>query len=201
MTPAERTRALYFQDRRTGIKLLDRQVSLGDRTYLIEPEPSPAEIVFDRIACGSAATFVGTVLDARTHPIADGTFLFTDYVLRLDEAIRMPSWSFVAGDEIILSRPGGALTVDGILTTASTDLFRALTKGVQYVLFASYIPSTRSFISRLPSGTFSLVGNEVLPHRDLPISDRLVEFRKIQRDEFLMYLRTTWGHCHGLESR
>jgi hypothetical protein len=123
------------------------------------------------VKCPSDGSFLGTVLSAVSNPIADGTFLFTDYEVRLDEVFRMPPAPVRrVGATVVVTRPGGRLTVDGTTVQAVVSDMPLLALNKQYVFSAHQIAETLSF-QTVHQELFEVDGERAHSIRPLPSAD------------------------------
>ena len=71
------------------------------------------------LRCAADHVFVGTVEGARSLPIADGTFLFTQYTVMVTEGIVPgPIGGIRPGTRVTVLRPGGSMRVEEYTITA-----------------------------------------------------------------------------------
>jgi len=103
---------------------------------------------------------IGVPLKARTLPIEDHTFAFTQYEVRVEKVISGGQSNVVPGDVIVVSRGGGDLTVDNVLVKAIEPAFSEFSLNQSYILMLRSIPGTTSYRA-LGSGTFAVKNGEV----------------------------------------
>jgi hypothetical protein len=147
MTPTQRIRSRTFAQFDSGSRLLDEGVSVAESELPYgEPDP-PSELeVLARVACDSAALFAGVVRSAVTNPTENGTWLFTDYEVLVEEVLRArPSIGVREGDTVVLSRVGGVLTVDGEEISATSSGYPLLQLRHRYLFAADYLSDAGSF--------------------------------------------------------
>lgn len=101
-----------------------------------------------RITCAADAIVVATVKQSASQITASQRFVFTDYGLLVQEVLRNNTPEIIHREsEISVTRPGGAVLVDGRRITAIDESFLPLRRGNQYLLFLRYLPETESFAS------------------------------------------------------
>jgi hypothetical protein len=103
---------------------------------------------------------IGTPIKARSLPIEDHTFAFTQYAVRVEKVVSNDQNGLLPGDTIIVSRGGGELTVDNVLIKAIEPAFSEFLLNQSYVLMLRSIPGTTSYRA-LASGTFAVRNGEV----------------------------------------
>jgi len=81
MTPAQRHHSQIFEEFSTGARLLDELTNLNHFRDRGVSDPVAMSEIATELRCAADHVFVGTVEDARSLPIAVGTFLFTEYTV------------------------------------------------------------------------------------------------------------------------
>jgi hypothetical protein len=154
MTPAQRYHSRLFSEYQTSGRILDTLMGISIN---YEPEDFPSGTdqtlreYMKQEACSIAdAAFEGTVVIAASHPIDDGTFLFTDYTIQVTDPYRMPVNSGLSrSSTVIVGRPGGELTVEGQLIKARVNTDPPLIVGTTYIVFAHYHAGFKVFDSSI----------------------------------------------------
>jgi hypothetical protein len=77
--------------------------------------------------------------------IEEGTFIFTDYEARVDEALKSYSAQINSTQAITVTRIGGAVILNGHHVRATDHRQEVLEIGNQYLLYLRLIPTTNSF--------------------------------------------------------
>ncbi len=103
---------------------------------------------------------IGTPIKARSLPIEDHTFAFTQYAVRVEKVVANDQNGLLPGDTIIVSRGGGELTVDNVLIKAIEPAFSEFLLTQSYVLMLRAIPGTTTYRA-LGSGTYAVRNGEV----------------------------------------
>lgn len=103
---------------------------------------------------------IGTPVKARTLPIANRTFAFTQYAVHVEKVISSGQTHVLAEDTIIVSRGGGELMVDNVLIKAVESAFSEFELNQSYVLMLRVIPGTTTYRA-LASGTYAVRNGQV----------------------------------------
>jgi hypothetical protein len=180
MTPLERRHSEQFDSFRTGTRILDRLETVKKFAH---PSDTSVRVTIDSLVanhtCANPSVFVGRVESQRSHPISDGTFLFTDYVVRVEQLVRnrgaRPSLS--PGRTIVVARPGGAIDIGGVTVTATHDMYPPLRTGGLYLFFAEPILGLDTFKSGTRSLTLEIDAESVRRVVDPPARARAGEPR------------------------
>lgn len=125
------------------------------------------------IAGISNAVVVGTLKAKASALTGNGEFIFSDFQMNVEDVLKdNPEHPIKPKSDIIITRPGGTLEINGRTVYAVTLGFRPFQIGSRYVLFLNYIPATgayRPFAERsfrlLPTGVSPLSPNR--PYKDL----------------------------------
>ena len=112
---------------------------------------------FDRQLSGNT-----NLLNKDSQLIADGTFLFTDHGLRLEEVIKNNSAAPIeVGNTVTVTRDGGVVQLDHRILRARPN-FEPPLVGNRYLLFLRFVPTTRSY-SMYGNGAFELNSQSIKP--------------------------------------
>jgi hypothetical protein len=161
MDPVTRFHSRQYETFKTHERIVDRKTTvhvIADEVGVMNP-PSREDIV-RRLTCTAAAVFTGTVLSSASFPTDDGTFLFSDYQVRIDDVLKMPAPEAQRhrADTVVVNRPGGRIVVEGTPIEAWASLFPALKASTQYVFFVTYHATTRTFQTDEARGVFEIAG-------------------------------------------
>ena len=158
MSDRQREHAKLFAGYGTGKKLIDLVRKYGSANVVHGPgleagNPfAPSLTRPDRVkiaTCSSDAIVIGTVLNKNSQLTIDGEFIFTDYEVRIENIANNRNSNFLKKDNtIIVSRSGGAVSVDGHLVTAQDSGSPALTVDQTYLFFLSFIQDTGDYTTR-----------------------------------------------------
>jgi hypothetical protein len=115
-----------------------------------------------RMTCAADAIVLGTVKTSASQITEGQNFLFTDYVLLVQQVLKNNSRSPIQQEaEIDITRPGGAVLIGNKRITAIDESLLPLRRGKQYLLFLRYLPETESFASIETGESYELNGNDV----------------------------------------
>jgi hypothetical protein len=136
-------------------------VGLGPR---LKESQTPEEY-FGKLANASDAIIRGRVVAKASQITEDDTFIFTDYDVEVTEVFGNNKTSPLAtGRNIVVTRPGGKIVVDGIIVEVTDDHFLPLpVDGNEVVLFLHYIPETGAYQATRDTGSFQLDGEILRP--------------------------------------
>jgi hypothetical protein len=139
MTDAQKHHATFHRPSAGSVPLIERGVSVTTHTSPgLLARPSFDELVRASV-CASDAVVQGVVVGGESFPLEDGTFLFTDYHVRVSNSLRTrPGVEVQAGEIVIVSRRGGSILVEGELIFASSMAVPPLSRS-PHVLFLTQI--------------------------------------------------------------
>jgi len=135
---------------------------------------------------------MGTPLDARTLPIEDRSFLFTEYSVRVERVFSNDRHGILPGDTIVIARGGGQLTVQGFVVKAVEPAFDEFRLNQRYIFMLRAIPNSDAYRA-LGSGTFA-VDNEIVSTTS-HLEERKSPRRKL--DDFLSELDLAVARKHS----
>lgn len=138
MTPRQRYHSEQFSKYRRHTRLLDQKTSVTISADRTGGPPRLIDDVLRELTCTAGAVFTGRASSAASNPIADGTFLFTDYEVLIDRIVRMPDAEKFRQPStfVVVTRPGGMVLVDGDAVSATVSDFPFLSMGRPYLFFA-----------------------------------------------------------------
>ena len=174
-------RQLYRDYRGTGKlqDLLNRQANNNDElTVALIPGPpelsprgtsaTPTKIL-DKLAAEADAVVVGVVKDKASQLTENGTFIFTDYDLSVEEVLKDNHAAHVEPQtSLTVTRPGGKVALNGRAVTAIDRSFKRLAVGGRYLLFLRYVPATGAYQALNDKGSFEIDNNKVAALTELP---------------------------------
>jgi hypothetical protein len=115
------------------------------------------------MACTSDAAVMGAMGHGSSAPMRGDAFLYTDTEFKVEEVLKdNPKAPIKPGTTIIVTRPGGVLTVKGRTVRAIDPNFKDFRPGRRYLLFLQYIPTTEAYEANAENG-FELLGPKVAP--------------------------------------
>jgi hypothetical protein len=166
MTATQRERAKLHADEKSGTRVLDEvgaEVSKGVDFQFNRPAKTVVAALTD-LACKSTNVFIANVQSVDSHPILDGTFIFSDYEVRVTEAFRGASLPGLGvGGLATVTRPGGAIVIDGKPVRATISTFPSLTLGDTYLFFGTYVPAAEAVRTTDWQGQFRLLNGRAVP--------------------------------------
>jgi hypothetical protein len=115
---------------------------------------------------------IGEVTDQKSSLTAEGTFVFTDYSLTVEQILKdNPSAALRPMGNIIVTRPGGAVQFSGRTIKATDESVAPLEMGKRYLLFLDYIPATKAYKAFRSGSAFRIEGGKSvkLTKEHLPI--------------------------------
>lgn len=145
-------------------------------------------MVLANIACNSHSDLVvlGKLGKGVSSPTVDQGFIYTDWDLTVEEIFRnTAATSIQQGETIVVTRPGGELTINGRHVFAEIDRFPRFHPGEEVLLYLRSLPVGTYALSS-PDGFF-LSRSKVIP------IDRILnsQFAGVQRDSFLQLVHNT----------
>ena len=167
-----------YEDVTKGKKLRDLVAERGDVSAgrfvpeQIMPRFTLGEYL-KNLACKADAVVVGTVKDTSSQVIDEGTFIFTDYQIVVEEIIKDNAFApLPAAAEITVSRSGGSVRLNGHIVRTIDYSQQPLDKGSKYLMFLRYAPPTgdyQSFNDSLSEDTFRLRGTKLTQVSSIPL--------------------------------
>lgn len=93
---------------------------------------------------------------------ATGTYVFTDYELRIEEVLKDAVASRLKPEaNITVTRPGGKVLLFGATASFTDFAFKPLMPGRRYLLFLSYLPSTNAYRAVNSESSFDITDTRV----------------------------------------
>lgn len=138
-----------------------------------EKTPSTTNELLQWITCDADAVVVGTVSSKTSQLTEDGTFVFTDYDMQVEEAVKNNTRTPIQqGRNIVITRPGGAVKLNGKIIRVMDKSLQPLEIGKRYLLFLRQISSTGAYRAVNKESSFELNQNQVrrLTEKQLPYS-------------------------------
>jgi len=114
---------------------------------------------YQKLACQADAVALGhTSLWA--HHLSDFGTAYTDYAFVIDTLLKDNQKSSIRSKpDIVVTRPGGSLTVNNDLVTFEFQGFPNLQSGITYLQFLQYIPETFAYQAVDAFSTLVAIGN------------------------------------------
>lgn len=155
--------------------------------------PPPLSEILARVTCESDAVIIGTVRGRSSHLMEGGTFLFSDYEIVVDEALKNSLASAPApASTITVTRAGGAVLLNGRFVRAIDWEMAPLEVGERYLLYLKYLPETGAYRptygTALLEDTFHLDGERAaqVSRRRLPLGWE----QTAELNEFMVQVRS-----------
>jgi hypothetical protein len=163
----EHHRQLY-PEYRTGAKLSDlasqqrsdihvsKTQPIGLRGGLLNAPAYPSQFL-RALSCESSIVVIGTMTEGSSQITENGEFVYTDHVFRISEVLKLTDGvALEPGSEILVTRPGGTVVIDGKRVQASDPNFPPFQPGRRYLLYLRYLPTSDSYKAG-PEYSFALI--------------------------------------------
>lgn len=147
----------------------DLQVMIGTPNVPRLPNEPPFNLsVFLRdMLCDSDVVLTGEVKNKTSQLTKYGEFAFTDYELAVEDILKNNTTNPIQpNNNIIVTRPGGTIKLNGKVIRAIDVSFKPLEKGGRVLLFLKFIPATGAYRTFSSKGSFKLDGNELVKLTD-----------------------------------
>ncbi|MGZ8844984.1 MAG: hypothetical protein ACXW3C_00820 [Pyrinomonadaceae bacterium] len=129
--------------------------------------------------CKAVSIVLGTVKSKASQLTTDGTFIFTDYELTVNDVLKNnPNFHIEPNTEITITRPGGVIDLNGKIISVKDRSFKPLEANKSYLLFLSFIPSTGAYRSLDSESNF-----EISKNRLLRLTDEAPTYRAIKQED------------------
>ena len=146
---------------------ITRAVSPPGRIYSGEPDSGPPFL--NALVCDADAVVIGTPKSESSQFTENGGFIFTDYEVTVEQVLKGNITSpLQVGDNLIVTRPGGVIQINGRTIRAKLDAFEPFITGERYMLFLRFIPTTAAYRA-FGNGSFQLRDNKVLSIGEGPL--------------------------------
>lgn len=130
------------------------------------------------MTCKADTIVVATVKSKASQLTSDGTFIFTDYELSVEDVLKNNPIAYVQnGSEITFTRPGGVVSLTGKTLSVRDKSFKPLEANRSYLLFLTYLPSTGAYKSTSSEGTFEISNNQLSRLTDEQPSYKLAQLK------------------------
>jgi hypothetical protein len=115
------------------------------------------------IAEKSNLVVIATVSEQKSFLTAEGTFVFTDYSMTVDQVIKnnLPRPISVSS-QLIVTRPGGTIRLNGHVVHAVDESLDPFQLGKRYLLFLEYISRTGGYEAFAADGAFLVDHNRTV---------------------------------------
>jgi hypothetical protein len=117
-----------------------------------------------KMSCQADALVIGTVQNKSSQLTEDGKFAFSQYGLHVNEILKNNNGAtaLTLNSDLEITRPGGAIRLNGRVIRVADESFPRLEVGAQYLVFLKFIPATGSY-KALRQGDYELIGDRFSP--------------------------------------
>lgn len=160
-----------YDDVTRGRKLRDLVAEDGDVEVVknlgsvLVPDSVNLQEYLNNLSCKADAVVIGRAESKSSQIIDEGTFVFTDYQLTVEQVLRGTVTQTTPTQTITVTRVGGAVTLNGHHVRATDHRQETLTLGGRYLLYLRFVPETgafRAFADTASEDTFQLIGSKVV---------------------------------------
>lgn len=124
----------------------------------IEPLPD----LVSELAQKSDAIVIAELVSKSSQITTGGTYIFTDYELRVTDSLKSPRPETLRPDSTItVTRPGGKVLLFGQVAQFRSAAFKPLLPGHRYLLFLTYLPTTGAYRAVNSDSTFDITETRV----------------------------------------
>lgn len=176
MTDKQRAHSKLYPQSPRGKKLRDFPKGIEIVIGLPLPQQSTSSRItssfefMERMACDSDAVVLGMIENRSSQLTETGDFIFTDYDIKVEEVLKNNSVAAIQSSETItVTRPGGAVSLNGQIYRVKDKSFRNLQPGKTYLLFLDFIPNTKAYQPVNSEGSFLIGENLVFRLTDEPV--------------------------------
>lgn len=126
------------------------------------PTATSIEDILQAEACRADVVVLGVVKSKASQITEDGYAIFTDYEVDVEEVLKGSSDTKVQPNgKIVVTRPGGAVKLNGNVIRMIDKSFQPLETGERYLLFLRFIPSTGAYQWVSEESSFEIKTNKV----------------------------------------
>jgi hypothetical protein len=166
MSPTQRLHSkLYENNRRRKLRDLPNPVELVISTPWGVDDKEQMPGTFDEFLqlslCSANVVLVGIVKTNQSQLTTDGTFVFTDSDITVEEVIKGTDSTVQTFSNILVTRPGGAVDLNGKVLKVRDKAFQPLQVNHKYLLFLRSIPATGAYQQLNSKSGFELSQNSV----------------------------------------
>ncbi len=115
------------------------------------------------LARAADAIVIGTVIDQKAYLTTEGTFVFTDSSVSVERILKGHTGALVYPSSIVIvTRPGGAIDLNGHRVRAYDEALQPLELGKTYLLFLAHVPNSEGYAAFEPGAAFRIEGQLVV---------------------------------------
>ena len=167
LTPQQREHSKLYDSYGGQEKIRDRLlkhpggiVSLSTACPFL-PGKSVPDVVTE-LAEKADAIVTASFVSKSSQITASGTYVFTDYELRVEEVLKDAVTHHLKPEtNITVTRPGGKVLLFGQTASFTSFAFKPLMPGRRYLLFLAYLPSTNAFRAVNHESSFDITDTRV----------------------------------------
>lgn len=132
------------------------------------------EALIKELYCEADAVIVGTIASKASQLTEDGTFAFTTYQVSVAQVLRNNANAPIfPADNIEVTRPGGAIILNGRVVRVKDESFPSLDLNQKYLLFLRFIPSTGSYKAFRRGTDFEISADNFSPLKGASLTEDL----------------------------
>lgn len=186
---------LYERSGRRNLRNIRKSLDIVIPPPFIEPDnekmPSTIEEFLQQVTCNADSVIIGSVTGKTSQFTEDGSFVFTDYDIQVEEVVKdNPSAPIQPGGSIVITRPGGAIDFNGHIIKVTDKSFQPLKVKSNYLLFLQQIPPSGAYHAVNSESSFQLDQSRV--HR---LSTRQLPYHFIYENNATSFL----GQVHAIK--
>ena len=166
LTPQQKEHSKLYERHQRKEKIRDVLIKQNElRSFTISCfafslEPLPPLVV--ELSEKADAVVIVTFVSKSSQITTNGTYVFTDYELRIEEALKDSRTGTLKPETTItVTRPGGKVLLFGKIASFSSSAFKPLEPGRRYLLFLSYLPSTGAYQAVDANSSFDITDTMV----------------------------------------
>jgi hypothetical protein len=160
----EHSKLYPWYERTTKIRdeLIKRQGELVSSTTACGFLPGkPLPDLITELTQAADAVVMATFVSKSSQISTSGTFIFTDYELRVAEILKDANRTLKPDASITVTRPGGKILLFGQIAHFREAAFKPLLPGRRYLLFLTYLPATGAYKPVDSDSTFDITETRV----------------------------------------
>jgi hypothetical protein len=142
------------------------------REFIDPNEPSTAEYQFKKLVDSADVVIRGSVLSKHSQISEEDTFLFTDYEVKVSEALKDKS---LAELTITVTSLGGEIMSENVIFKAGGTGIPLLPTNKEILLFLKFVPETGGYKLVRYNAIFEVEGQGVRPVSSFPVNDTALQ--------------------------
>ena len=161
LTPKQKEHSKLYEAYKRSEMIRDVLIKQSElRTFttacgFISLEPLPPLVM--ELSGKADAVVIVTFVSKSSQITTNGTYVFTDYELRIEEALKDGRTGTLKPETTItVTRPGGKVLLYGKIASFEMLRFKPLQPGRRYLLFLSYLPSTGAYYAVNADSSFDI---------------------------------------------